>query len=219
MPWSPIVPESSTRSPGRTGANSRPRGMTPTPAVVMNRPSAAPRGTTLVSPVTTCTPAAAAASAMSATISRSSAIGKPSSSTNAAESQRGTAPAIARSLTVPCTARWPIEPPGKRSGCTTNESVDIASRPPGAASTAPSPSSLPNASTNTASTSAADDLPPAPCASVTISSFSRGRRRRNASIRPMTSSSEKTGPDVTSHRLRSVIEMRRRCSWTAAHSV
>ena len=35
---------------------------------------------------------------MSATISRSSAIGKPSSSTNAAESQRGTAPAIARSL-------------------------------------------------------------------------------------------------------------------------
>ena len=42
------------------------------------------------------------------------------------------APAIARSFTVPCTARWPIEPPGKRRGCTTNESVENASRsPPG----------------------------------------------------------------------------------------
>ena len=131
MPWSPMVPESSTRSPGRTGANARSSGMMPTPAVVTNRPSAAPRGTTLVSPVTTRTPAASAASAMSATIARSSAIGKPSSSTNAAESQRGTAPAMARSFTVPCTARWPIEPPGKRRGCTTNESVDIASLPAG----------------------------------------------------------------------------------------
>ncbi len=128
MPWSPMVPESSTRSPGRTGANARSSGMRPTPAVVTKRPSAAPRGTTLVSPVTTRTPAASAASAMSATIARSSAIGKPSSSTNAAESQRGTAPAMARSFTVPCTARWPIEPPGKRRGCTTNESVDIARR-------------------------------------------------------------------------------------------
>ena len=34
--------------------------------------------------------------------------------TNAAESQRGTAPETARSFTVPCTARWPIDPPGKR---------------------------------------------------------------------------------------------------------
>ena len=36
---------------------------------------------------------------------------------------------------MPCTARWPIEPPGKRRGCTTKESVDIARRPPGAVST------------------------------------------------------------------------------------
>ena len=41
---------------------------------------------------------------------------------------------------MPCTARWPIEPPGKRSGCTTNESVDNARRAAAAAvSTAPSP--------------------------------------------------------------------------------
>ena len=34
-----------------------------------------------------------------------------------------------------------MEPPGKRLGCTTNESVDMASRsPPGKVSTAPSPS-------------------------------------------------------------------------------
>ena len=69
---------------------------------------------------------------MSATISFSSAIGKPSSRTNAAEIHDGTAPVIARSLQVPCTASSPMEPPGKRLGCTTNESVDIASRsPPG----------------------------------------------------------------------------------------
>ena len=48
---------------------------------------------------------------------------KPSSSTNAAEIHDGTAPATARSLQVPCTASSPIEPPGKRLGCTTNESV------------------------------------------------------------------------------------------------
>jgi hypothetical protein len=41
-------------SPARTfcGDNSRPAGTMPTPVVVMNKPSAAPLGTTLVSPVT-----------------------------------------------------------------------------------------------------------------------------------------------------------------------
>ena len=38
----------------------------------------------------------------------------------------GRAPATARSLTVPLTASSPIEPPGKRSGLTTNESVVIS---------------------------------------------------------------------------------------------
>ncbi len=50
--------------------------------------------------VTTWTPAWAAESAMSATISRSSAISKPSSMTNAADSHKGRAPATDRSLTV-----------------------------------------------------------------------------------------------------------------------
>ena len=82
-------------------------------------PSAAPRSTTLVSPVTTGTPARVAASAMSATTSRRTSIGMPSSSTKAAEMAIGRAPIMARSLIVPCTARWPAEPPGKRRGFTT----------------------------------------------------------------------------------------------------
>ena len=69
--------------------------------MVMKTPSAAPLGTTFVSPVTICTPASAAAAAMSATISFNSAIEKPSSRTNAAEIHDGTAPAIAKSLQVP----------------------------------------------------------------------------------------------------------------------
>src|SRR5271167_3029997 len=174
--------------------------MTPTPVVVTNMPSAAPLGTTLVSPVTICTPALAAAAAMSATISFSSAMGKPSSSTNAAEIQDGTAPDIAKSLQVPWMASSPMEPPGKRLGCTTNESVDIAIRSPlGKETTAPSPSAssvgLRNASTNTASTSAAEDFPPAPCARVTCSSSNRGRRLRNNSIRWITSPSANCGPE------------------------
>src|ERR1700693_4375350 len=58
---------------------------------------------------------------MSATISRSSAIGNPSSMTNAADSHCGRAPDTARSLTVPCTATWPIEPPGKARRQTTKQ--------------------------------------------------------------------------------------------------
>ena len=112
---------------------------------------------------------------------------RPSAMTNATESHCGRAPLTARSLTVPCTASWPIEPPGKRRGETTNESVLKASRSPeGSVRTAPSPScsssGLRNASRKTASTSAAEDLPPAPCASVMTSSISRGRRLRNFSI-------------------------------------
>ena len=51
---------------------------------------------------------------------------------------RGTAPLMARSLTVPLTARWPIEPPGKNSGRTTNVSVEKASRAPPISNTAES---------------------------------------------------------------------------------
>ena len=121
VPWSPMVPEASTTSPTctRRAANSRPAGTRPTPAVVMYIASAAPRSTTFVSPVTTGTPAAAAASAMSATTSRNTSMGRPSSSTNAAEIAVGRTPIMARSLIVPCTARCPAEPPAKRRGFTT----------------------------------------------------------------------------------------------------
>ena len=196
IPCSPIVPDSTTLSPACTRLRDSclPSGMTPTPAVEMYTPSAAPLPTTFVSPVTICTPAFAAASLMSATISRSSAIVKPSSMTNAADSHCGRAPDTARSFIVPCTATWPMDPPGKRRGETTYESVEKASRSPeavrsAAASPSCSSSSLRNASRNTASTNAADDLPPAPCASVTTSSSSRGLRCRNLSIRSSTRSS------------------------------
>ena len=54
----------------------------------------------------------------------------PSARMNAVERYSGVAPDIARSLTVPLTARSPIEPPGKNIGLTTNESVENASRAP-----------------------------------------------------------------------------------------
>jgi hypothetical protein len=49
---------------------------------------------------------------------------------------RGTAPAMARSLTAPFTASSPMSPPGKKSGETTEASVVNASRaaPVGASS-------------------------------------------------------------------------------------
>ena len=124
-PWSPIVPETSTRSP----ACGRPKvaRMRPTPAVVTKRPSALPRSTTFVSPATTGTPACSAARAIDWAIRRRSSSGKPSSITKAAESHSGSAPATARSLTVPFTASSPMSPPGKKSGLTTNESVVNAS--------------------------------------------------------------------------------------------
>ena len=89
------------------------------PAVVMKIPSPLPRSTTLVSPVTMDTPASRAASRMDTTTDSRSAIGSPSSRMNAALSDSGRAPHIARSFTVPLTARSPIVPPGKKSGCTT----------------------------------------------------------------------------------------------------
>ena len=107
IPWSPSVPgeHQPVAGPDQVRAQLRPVGITPTPAVEMYSPSAAPLETTFVSPVTICTPAASAAAFMSATIDLSRSISKPSSITNAAESHCGLAPLTARSLTVPCTAR------------------------------------------------------------------------------------------------------------------
>ena len=101
--------------------------------------SAAPRSTTLVSPATICTPAAAAAAAIASTSAFSSALSRPSSRISDRLSASGRAPDTARSLTVPFTARSPIEPPGKVIGLTTKESVVIASSTPSASSAPASP--------------------------------------------------------------------------------
>ena len=68
-------------SPGRAFApdTSIPCGTTPTPVVLMNTPSPLPCSTTLVSPVTTATPASRAAAAIDCTMRFRSASGKPSS--------------------------------------------------------------------------------------------------------------------------------------------
>ncbi len=61
-----------TRSPGRAwlADNARLPGTMPIPVVLMNRPSPLPFSTTLVSPVTIATPAAAAARAIEAATRR-----------------------------------------------------------------------------------------------------------------------------------------------------
>src|SRR4051794_3635757 len=137
VPCSPIEPESRMRSPGRSdwGAR-RARGSgSPRPVVARYIPSAWPRSTTLVSPATTSTPAAAAACAIASTSARSTPASRPSSRIIAIVRASGRAPATARSLTVPLTASSPIEPPGKRSGLTTNESV-VMTMPPAAPASA-----------------------------------------------------------------------------------
>ena len=55
-----------------------------------------------------------------------------------ADSASGCAPHAARSLTVPFTARSPRQPPGKKIGETTNESVVKARSFPATCTTAPS---------------------------------------------------------------------------------
>src|SRR5262250_682766 len=102
----------------------------PTPLVVMKQPSALPRSTTLVSPVTRRTPAFLAAALIESTMRASSASGNPSSRMKAALRYRGRAPAMARSFTVPLTASTPMSPPGKKSGVTTWASVVKARRTP-----------------------------------------------------------------------------------------
>ena len=160
----------------------------PMPVVQMYMPSAAPRSTTLVSPVITSTPAASAAAAIASTSARRTSAGRPSSRISERLSAAGSAPAIARSLTVPFTASSPIEPPGKRSGLTTKLSVLIARpRPsmrttPESPSSARAPSSEPRAGSSRPSISVWVALPPAPWAIVTWSSLNRGRLPRAVSM-------------------------------------
>src|SRR5665647_2271892 len=92
---------------------STPWGMTPIPAVLMYTPSPLPRSTTFVSPVTSLTPATRAAAPTCWAIRPSSSSPVPSCRMYAVDMNSGTAPDMARSLTVPFTARSPIDPPGK----------------------------------------------------------------------------------------------------------
>jgi hypothetical protein len=79
-------------------------------------------------------------------------MGKPSSIIKPKLKYRGTAPHIAKSLTVPLTASEPMSPPGKNNGETTKESVVKASDEVSALKTAPSwaliSSELPHAEWN-----------------------------------------------------------------------
>ena len=176
-------PSTSTTSPGCTC--SRPerrarRASTPTPAVVMYSPSAAPRPTTLVSPVTMrdarrrapprpCRRRSLGARRpgsppRSRTRPTATSAGRPArrgrsrcrAPRDGRSSRRGSAAAARRTSRCVNASRSPSAGPASR-------------RRPAAPG---SPSA--NASRNTASTSAADALPPAPWASVTTSSVSRG---------------------------------------------
>ena len=96
----------------------------------MYSPSAAPRLTTLVSPVTISTPAASAAAGHVGDDGAQLGHREPLLEDERGRQPGGRAPITARSLTVPWTARWPIDPPGNRSGLTTKESVLNTSRSP-----------------------------------------------------------------------------------------
>src|SRR5208283_6006200 len=95
---------------------------------------------------------------------------------------------MARSLTVPLTARSPMSPPGKISGRTTKESVVKASRDPFTERTAPSwrcsSMELENAGMKIFSMSWCVRRPPPPCARTMRSSATRGtgQLRLNAGV-------------------------------------
>ena len=72
------------------------------------------RSTTLVSPVTTGTPASREGRPSTRRCFFRSASGKPSSRMKLADRYSGWRPAIATSFTVPCTERQPMSPPGKK---------------------------------------------------------------------------------------------------------
>lgn len=108
-------------SPSRTerGRITRSCVRTPMPAVFTKSASPLPRSTTFVSPVTMRTPATSAVRRIDASTRARTSIGRPSSAISAQLRKSGLAPTIARSFTVPETARVPMSPPGKKSGFTT----------------------------------------------------------------------------------------------------
>ncbi len=89
---------------------------------------------------------------------------------------------------MPLTASSPIEPPGKRSGWTTKESVVSATSPPSSETIPASPSasscSEPKAGSSSPSISPCVALPPAPCAIVTCASRNFARFARVVSMIP-----------------------------------
>ena len=89
----------------------------------MNMPSTAPFSTTLKSPATIFTPADLHAFLMEIVIFSKSAWLNPSSAIIPQDKYLGIAPETARSFTVPHTESFPMSPPGKNKGLTTNESV------------------------------------------------------------------------------------------------
>ena len=105
-------------------------------------------------------------------------MGKPSSSRYPALRKSGSAPHIARSLTVPCTASEPMSPPGKKAGVTTKVSVVKARRSLPTVTIAPSPSGsrcgLRKAGAKSVSMRRAVLRPPPPWASSTMSRWSSG---------------------------------------------
>ena len=140
----------------------------------MNTPSTCPLPATLVSPATIRTPTSAAVFSMASAISSRVCKGNPSSMTKPQVRYRGTAPMQARSLTVPQMESFPILPPAKKAGETINPSVDMAIRPFSTSMTAASSavkSGFWKCFLKTRSISSDVCLPPAPCASVTVSLF------------------------------------------------
>jgi hypothetical protein len=96
----------------------------------MNTPSPLPRSTTLVSPVTIGTPPRAPRRHRfddALEVRQREALFE-----DEAGGQQRPRAHIATSLTVPCTDRQPMSPPGKNSGETTCASVAITTRSPGA---------------------------------------------------------------------------------------
>ncbi len=130
MPWSPIVPETTMRSPGRAARieSDRPSGTRPMPgggdedlvalaAVDDLGVAGDQRDARLV-----------AGRAHRATIRSQVGERQTFLEDERRREKSGSAPPTARSLTVPWTASRPMSPPGKKSGRTTNESVVKASR-------------------------------------------------------------------------------------------
>ena len=135
----------------------------------------------------------------------------PPRGSSRAVSASGRAPATARSLTVPLTASSPIEPPGKRSGLTTKESVVTTTSP--ARRRRRRARCMPKAGANSPSISVCVALPPAPWAIVIAASLKRGRLARAVSMIPRIRSSRPvalTRPPAPARSGRSCNRRRRR---------